>query len=144
MKIGLYPMVADVMHVGHVIAIEEAKKHCDYLIVALYCTPHRKNPVQTIYERYMQLRGLKWIDEIIPYGDENDACTMISSLQYDVYFLGEDYRNKSWEGSDILNKLGKEIYFLPRQHSLSSSDLKNKIITQYLAKESNGQETKNE
>lgn len=134
MRIGLYPMVADVMHTGHIVAIEEAKKHCDYLIVALYCTPHRKDPVQTIYERYMQLRAVKWIDEIIPYGDEHDACTMIESLQYDVYFLGEDYKNKTWEGSDILNRLGKEIYFLPRQHSLSSTELKNKIIQQYKEK----------
>ena len=25
MKIGLYPMVADILHIGHIIAIEEAK-----------------------------------------------------------------------------------------------------------------------
>ena len=34
MKVGVYPMVADVLHAGHLLAIEEAKKHCDYLIVA--------------------------------------------------------------------------------------------------------------
>ena len=32
-------------------AIEEAKKHCDYLIVALHCCPNYKKPVQTIFER---------------------------------------------------------------------------------------------
>ena len=54
MKIGFYPMVADILHAGHVIALEEAKKHCDYLIVGLNCVPSYKTPVQSIYERFMQ------------------------------------------------------------------------------------------
>lgn len=128
MKIGLYPMVADVLHTGHLVAIEEARKHCDRLIVALHCCPVYKKPVQTIYERYMQLRAVKWVDEIIPYTDVNDVRTLLSSLDYDIYFLGEDYKNREWEGSDILKLLNKEIYFLPRQHTLSSTQLKDRII----------------
>lgn len=57
--IGFYPMAADVLHAGHVIAIEEAASQCDYLIIGLNCTPDGKNPIQSIYERYMQLRAVK-------------------------------------------------------------------------------------
>ena len=53
MRVGFYPMVADILHIGHVLAIEEAKKNCDYLIVGLYCHPKTKHPVQSIYERYI-------------------------------------------------------------------------------------------
>lgn len=129
MKIGIYPMVADILHTGHMVAIEEAKKHCDYLIVALHCCPNYKKPVQTIFERFMQLRAVKWVDEIIPYTDVDDAKTMLLSTDYDVYFLGEDHRGTEWECSDIVNELGKEVYYLKRKHSLSSTHVKNQILS---------------
>ena len=128
MKIGLYPMVADVLHTGHLLGIEEAKKNCDYLIVGLHCCPNYKDPVQTIYERYMQLRAVKWVDEVIPYYDVNDAATMIKSLQFDTYFLGEDHKGRDWENKELVTSLGKEIMYLPRQHDFSSTNLKIRIV----------------
>lgn len=128
MKIGLYPMVADVLHTGHVLAIEEAKKHCDYLIVALHCCPNYKAPVQTIYERFMQLRAVKWVDEIIPYQDKEDAATLIRSFSFDIYFLGEDYKDKEFENSDLLKSLKKEVFYLPRNHNFSSTNLKIRVV----------------
>lgn len=128
MKIGLYPMVADVLHTGHMLAIEEAKKHCDYLIVALHCCPNYKTPVQTIYERFIQLRAVKWVDEVIPYQDKNDAATLIQSFNFDIYFLGEDYKDKEFENSDLLKSLKKEVFYLPRNHNFSSTNLKIRVV----------------
>lgn len=128
MKIGLYPMVADVLHTGHMLAIEEAKKHCDYLIVALHCCPNYKTPVQTIYERFIQLRAVKWVDEVIPYQDKNDAATLIQSFNFDIYFLGEDYKDKEFENSDLLKALKKEVFYLPRNHNFSSTNLKIRVV----------------
>lgn len=128
MKIGVYPMVADVLHTGHVLAIEEAKQHCDYLIVALHCCPNYKNPVQSIYERYMQLRAVKWVDEVIPYTDIDDAKNMLMSLNYSIYFLGEDYINRDWENSELVKSLGKEIIYLNRKHDFSSTNIKTRIV----------------
>lgn len=130
MKIGLYPMVADVIHAGHMLAIEEAKSKCDYLVVALHCNPKYKTPVQTVYERYMQLRGIKWIDEIIPYNNKDDFEQMILSFPYDVYILGEDYKGRDWECSDIIKSL-KPIEYLSRQHAMSSTSLKSRILNQH-------------
>lgn len=131
MKIGIYPMVADVLHTGHITAIEEAKKHCDYLIVALHCCPNYKTPVQTIYERYMQLRAVKWVDEIIPYSNVDDARNMLLSVNFDVYFLGEDHGGKDWECSDVIKSLGKEVYYISRKHPFSSTYFKQEIIDNY-------------
>lgn len=128
MKVGVYPMVADVLHAGHLLAMEEAKKHCDYLIIALHCCPNYKSPVQSIYERFMQLRAIKWVDEVIPYEDINDAATLLQSLDYDVYFLGEDYKGRDWENSDLIKSMNKEIFFLQRKHSFSSTNLKIRIV----------------
>ena len=125
--VGFYPMAADILHAGHMIALEEAKSHCDYLIVGLNCAPDDKNPVQSIYERFIQLRAVKWIDEIIPYQGRKDLELLASSLNYDIRFVGEDYYNKDWDGKDIEQKLNKKFYYLSRKHSLSSTELKNRI-----------------
>lgn len=128
MKVGLYPMAADILHAGHVIAIEEAKNNCDYLIVALNCTPDGKNPIQSIYERYMQLRAVKWIDEIIPYQGRSDLENIAASLPYDIRFVGADYSNKDWDGKETEQRLGKSVYYLKRNHGFSSTELKQRII----------------
>lgn len=128
MKVGIYPMVADVLHTGHLLAIEEAKQHCDYLVIALHCCPNYKQPVQSIYERYMQLRAVKWVDEVIPYENKEDAKLLIESFNFDIYFLGEDYRDKEYENSDIIQSLKKEVYYLSRKHDISSTNLKIRIV----------------
>jgi glycerol-3-phosphate cytidylyltransferase len=125
MKIGFFPMVADILHSGHVIAIEEAKKNCDYLIIGLHCNPLYKNPQQSIYERFMQLRAVKWVDEIIPYQDINKDKNMFISLDYDVYFLGNDHKDNEWELRDEIQNLGREIVYINRNHEYSSSKIKN-------------------
>jgi glycerol-3-phosphate cytidylyltransferase len=124
MKIGFFPMVADILHSGHVLALEEAKKHCDFLIVGLHCKPSYKNPQQSIYERYMQLRAVKWVDEVIPYENSERDQDAFVSLDYDVYFLGEDHKSDDWELKDKIEESGKEIVYLKRKHNYSSSKLK--------------------
>lgn len=120
-------MVADVLHTGHVAAIEEAKGKCDKLIVALHCCPPDKSPVQSVFERYMQLRAVRWVDEIIPYEDPNDLDEMLRCLDFDVYFLGEDYIGRRWDGAAVLSTYGKKVEFLKRQHKYSSTELKERI-----------------
>ncbi len=125
MKIGFFPMVADILHCGHMIAIEEAKKNCDYLIIGLHCKPSYKNPQQSIFERFMQLRAVKWVDEVIPYENSMRDADMFFSLDYDIYFLGEDYKTNVWEMKEELEKSKKEIYYLKRRHNYSSTSIKN-------------------
>lgn len=125
MKVGFFPMVADILHSGHVLSLEEAKKHCDFLIVGLHCKPNYKNPQQSIYERYMQLRAVKWVDEVIPYENIDRDKDIFVSLDYDVYFLGEDHKSDEWELRDEIEKMEKEIVYLKRKHNYSSSRIKN-------------------
>tara|TARA_R110000868_G_scaffold120380_1_gene319465 strand:+ start:707 stop:1660 length:954 start_codon:yes stop_codon:yes gene_type:complete len=125
MKIGFFPMVADILHSGHVLSLEEAKKHCDFLIVGLHCSPSYKNPQQSIYERYMQLRAVKWVDEVIPYENIEKDKDIFVSLDYDVYFLGEDHKSDDWELKDKIEELAKEIVYLKRKHNYSSNKIKN-------------------
>lgn len=83
-KRGLFPMCADILHAGHIMALKEAKEHCDYLIVALNTHPDGKTPVQSVFERYTQLCAVKYVDEVIPYQGKADMEVLASMLKYDV------------------------------------------------------------
>lgn len=125
MKVGFFPMVADILHSGHVLALEEARKHCDYLIVGLHCKPSYKDPQQSIYERFMQLRAVKWVDEVIPYENSERDADMFTSLAYDVYFLGDDHKGEEWQAKDHIESAEKQVVYLNRNHNYSSTRVKN-------------------
>lgn len=127
-KTGLFPMVADILHAGHILALSKAKQHCETLIVALNCNPDNKTPIQSVYERYIQLLGCRYVDAVIPYSGEKDLETLIKTTEYNVRFIGDDHSN-AWTGKDWEEKNGIEIVVIPRDHGLSSSELKNRIRT---------------
>ena len=68
----------DLLHAGHVSMLEQCKNHCKWLIVGLQTDPtinrpmEKNKPVQTTFERFMQLNALRCVDEIIPYDTEDD------------------------------------------------------------------------
>jgi len=131
MKIGFTCSSFDLLHAGHVLMLEEAKQQCDYLIVGLQTDPtidrDTKNaPVQSIVERYIQLRGSKYVDEIIPYSTENDLIDILSGMHIDIRILGVEYRDKDFTGSDICKNRDIEIFFNERDHRFSTSDLRNR------------------
>ena len=122
--IGFFPMCADLLHAGHVIALEEAKSECDYLIVGLNVKPEGKNPNQSTYERFMQLRAVKYVDEIIPYDGRKDMEHIANSLNYDIRFLGSDYEGKMWDGK---NQETAAPYFVRRTLNFSTTELVKRI-----------------
>lgn len=127
MKIGIYPLVGDLLHAGHIYAVQEAKQNCDHLIVLLNCLPDNKRPIETIFERWSRLRYLAGVDEIIPYQGEKDLLNVIKTVQHDIRFVGKDYFGKDFTGRDYEESVGIEIYFLNRSHEYSSTNLKERI-----------------
>lgn len=132
MTIGLFPMCADILHAGHIAALREAKEHCDFLIVALNTKPDNKTPVESVYERWSKLSELKSVDLIIPYEGRKDLELLATTYNYNIRFLGEDYRDKDWDGKDQEEARGIWRYFIKREsHGISSSQLKDRIQNNY-------------
>lgn len=132
MKIGITASAFDLFHAGHVLMLEEAKQQCDYLIVALQTDPtidrpEKNQPAQTVVERYLQLRGCKFVDEIIPYATEQDLEDILSSLPLQVRILGVEYKDKPFTGQDVCKARGIELYFNRRDHRFSSSELRKRV-----------------
>ena len=117
----------DLLHAGHIVMLKEAKENCDYLIVGLQTDPsidrqEKNHPVQSVYERYMQLQAVKYVDEIIPYDTEQSLIDLLESTDIHLRFVGEDYVDRNFTGKGL-----HEIYYTNRQHSFSSSGLRRKV-----------------
>tara|TARA_B100001175_G_scaffold280197_1_gene257834 strand:- start:64 stop:456 length:393 start_codon:yes stop_codon:yes gene_type:complete len=117
----------DLLHAGHIVMLKEAKENCDYLIVGLQTDPsidrqEKNQPVQSVYERYMQLQAVKYVDEIIPYDTEQSLIDLLESTEIHLRFVGEDYVERDFTGKGL-----HEIYYTNRQHSFSSSGLRRKV-----------------
>ena len=132
MKVGITFSTFDLLHAGHVKMLEEAKRQCDFLIVGLQLDPslnrpEKNSPSQTIIERYIQLKGCKHIDEIIPYVSEQDLEDILRSFKIDVRIIGEEYKDKIFTGKDYCIENGIEIYYNKRDHRFSSSGLRKQV-----------------
>lgn len=129
MKIGITFGVFDLLHAGHIMMLEEAKVHCDYLIVGLNTDPAEVNPTknkptQTIVERYIQLEGCRYVDEIIPYETEQDLIDMLLALPIQVRIIGEEYRDCDFTGRQLCIQKDINIHYNKRTHRFSSHGLR--------------------
>ena len=127
MKKGFTCGAFDLLHAGHIVMLKEAKENCEYLIVGLQTDPSidrqsKNQPVQSVYERYMQLQAVKYVDEIIPYDTEQSLIDLLESTEIHLRFVGEDYVERNFTGKGL-----HEIYYTNRQHSFSSSGLRKRV-----------------
>lgn len=130
MKIGFTCSTFDLFHAGHLLMLEEAKKQCDYLIVGLQTDPtidrptEKNKPVQSVFERFIQLEACKYVDKVIPYATENELVDILLSYHIDVRILGEEYMQKNFTGME----LQMEFYFNKRRHSFSTTQLRQRVV----------------
>lgn len=87
----------------------------------------KNSPVQTVVERYTQLKGVRYVDEIIPYSTEQDLEDILEMYNIHIRVLGDEYRDKDFTGRDICKKRGIELYFNKRDHRFSTSDLRKRV-----------------
>ena len=98
MKVGFTASTFDLLHAGHIQMLREAKEQCDYLICGLQTDPtldrpEKNMPIQSVVERYIQLKGCKYVDEIVPYATEQDLEDILSMFPINVRIIGEEYKN---------------------------------------------------
>ena len=130
--VGFTCSTFDLLHAGHVAMLREAKEQCDYLICALQVDPsidrpEKNRPVQSLVERWTQLQGVKYVDEIIPYQTETDLEDILKMFHIDVRIIGEEYKDGKFTGRATCAARGIEIYFNKRDHRFSTSDLRSRV-----------------
>lgn len=127
-KIGLVASCFDLLHAGHCVMLQDAKRVCDYLVVALQedpsiDRPEKNKPIQSLLERKIQIEAIKYVDEVITYKKESDLELLIKRVKPDIRILGSDYIDKEYTGKDM----DKEVYFHNRNHNWSTTELRERV-----------------
>ncbi len=116
--------------------LKEAKSNCDYLIVGLQTDPtidrpEKNKPIQSVFERFVQLDACKYVDEVIVYATETELLDILRSYPIDVRIVGDEYADKQFTGKD----LNMEIYYNRREHSFSTTELRGRVIKRHKEQE---------
>lgn len=132
MHIGFTCGAFDLLHGGHIHFLKESAKQCDYLIVGLHSNPKtdrptKNSPIQTMYERWLQLNALRVVGEIIPYETEDDLANLLATQDIQVRFLGSEYEGANITGENICRSRNIQLVYIPRLHTYSSSTLRQRV-----------------
>ena len=126
-RIGFTCSTFDLLHAGHTSMLAESKSKCDYLIVGLLCDPthdrdEKQKPVQSMFERWVQLSSILYVDMIIPFSSEQDIIDMVLVIKPDIRIVGEEYKDIEHTGKGLC-----PIFYNSRKHSFSSTELRERV-----------------
>ena len=134
-KIVAYSGTFDILHVGHILSIQEAKKQGDILIILLnsdksirkYKGPQR--PINCQVDRVKILSVLSAVDYIVIF-NELTPNKILSKIKPDIYCVGTDWGRGNIERRIVEENNGK-IHILKNIKGGSSSKIIQKILKQY-------------
>lgn len=124
-EIGIVAGCFDGLHPGYIRLLEDAKRVCSYLVVALHEDPSLQNPAKlkpilTVAERTELLMAIRYVDEVIPYRTEADLDDLLGCA--DVRIVGSDHK-----GHSTRPNLNIPTYYHVRDHEWSNTRYKQMI-----------------
>jgi glycerol-3-phosphate cytidylyltransferase len=128
MKKGVIAGNFDILHPGYIKMFKEAASNCDCLIILLHTDPsierpHKLKPILSVEDRKEMLYELKSICDIFTYTYEEQLLDLLRMGEFNVRFLGDDYRGKPFTGDN----LNIPIHYLNRDHGWSTTKFKKQI-----------------
>ena len=137
MKIGFTCSSFDLLHAGHILMLKECKDHCDTLVVGLQSDPsidrsEKNPPIQSMFERFLQLDAIKYVDKIVIYDTESDLLALLRYIRPDIRFIGSDWEDKSFTGK-LFSKLHGKIFYNKR-YGYSTSELRKRVADDWYIK----------
>lgn len=126
----------DLLHLGHIRYLEEAKTLGDVLVVGVNSDVSvrklkgPKRPILPVEERTEILSGLGCVDYITVF-DELDPLELITSLQPNVLVKGGDWTKEQTIGREAVERLGGEVVIIPFVRASSTSNLIDTILKRY-------------
>ena len=89
--------------------------------------PEKNGPLQSIVERYIQLKESNHGDEIVSYASEQDLEDILRFFKLDIRIIGYKYKEKNFTGRTYCEEKGIELYYNSRDHRFSSSGLRKQV-----------------
>ena len=125
----------DVIHPGYIKLFKECENNCDHFTILLHSDPsierpHKLKPILSLDERKEMLFSLKYVDDIITYTYEKELISILENQNFDLRFLGDDYKNQKFTGDHLNIKL----FYINRDHGWSTTKYK-KLISESIKKD---------
>lgn len=132
----------DVLHIGHIKMLQEAKKQGDVLIVGLNTDDSvrrwkkfqtnpswEKRPIISEENRAETLAALECVDYLTIF-DETDCLKFVESVKPNIHVNGADYGHECIEAQTV-RKYGGNVYIAKWIDGFSTTKLISKIIDAY-------------
>jgi D-beta-D-heptose 7-phosphate kinase/D-beta-D-heptose 1-phosphate adenosyltransferase len=126
----------DILHVGHVRYLAEARAQGDLLIVGLNSDASvrlikgDKRPIVPQGNRAEILASLACVDYVV-YFDEPDPLALIQIIKPDVLVKGEDWAPDAIIGADDVKSRGGKVVRISCVEETSSTDVIQTILQRY-------------
>ena len=126
----------DLLHVGHVRYLEQAKNLGDLLVVGINSDSSVRGlkgslrPILPVEERAEILSGLACVDFISVF-DEPTPLELISLLRPHVLVKGGDWSKEQIVGREVVEGLGGEVVTIPFVEGASTSNVIEIILERY-------------
>ncbi len=122
----------DILHAGHVMYLEEARKMCDILIVLLNSDKSVRalkgtsRPINSQEDRATVLSALESVNFVLLF-DEATPCRIYETIQPDIIIKGGDYRGKHIPEMDTAASYGGKVVFADMLAGRSSTGIIERI-----------------
>lgn len=122
----------DILHIGHLRYLEEAKKQGDLLVVGVNTDASVKRlkgdtrPINTEYDRAELLCGLSAVDYTVLF-EEDTPEALLEELRPSIHVKGGDYKKEDLPETKIVEKHGGEVRILHFVEGKSTSNIVKKI-----------------
>ncbi|MBI5043456.1 MAG: D-glycero-beta-D-manno-heptose 1-phosphate adenylyltransferase [Nitrospirae bacterium] len=126
----------DILHVGHVRYLKEAKGYGDILIVAVNSDSSVKSikgdkrPIVSQSERAEVVAALEMVDYVTMF-DEDTPYNVIKKLQPDVLIKGGDWTIDKIVGRDIVEARGGRVIAIPFIEGASTTGIVERVLEKY-------------
>lgn len=90
--------------------------------------PEKNKPTHTFVERYIQLKGCRFVDEIVTYTTEQDLDDILRAFKIDIRIVGDEYKDHNFTGKTYCEEKGIELYFNKIDHRFSSIGLRKEVV----------------
>ena len=126
----------DILHVGHIRYLKEAKGYGDILIVAVNSDlsvksiKGDKRPIVSQSERAEVVAALEMVDYVIMF-DEDTPYNIIKKLQPDVLIKGGDWTVDKIVGRDIVEARGGKVIAIPFIEGASTTGIVERVLEKY-------------
>ncbi len=126
----------DILHVGHIRYLKEAKGYGDILIVAVNSDSSVKSikgdkrPIVSQSERAEVVSALEMVDYVTMF-DEDTPYNIIKKLQPDVLIKGSDWTIDKIVGRDIVEARGGKVIAIPFIEGASTTGIVERVLEKY-------------